>query len=155
VPVWWGGAGTDTQHSFFQALHQGTQIVPADFIGVVRADHAHEENHAALLANLLAQTEAFANGQASDDPHRRYAGNRPSTLLLLDALTPESLGALIALYEHSVYLQSVLWGINAFDQFGVELGKQVANRLLPALRGDADADDPVTRALLDEIRRRS
>jgi glucose-6-phosphate isomerase len=152
VPVWWGGAGTDTQHSFFQALHQGTQIVPADFIGVIRADHAHESNHAALLANLLAQTEAFANGQASDDPHRAYAGNRPSTLLLLDAMTPESLGALIALYEHSVYLQSVLWGINAFDQFGVELGKQVANKLLPALQGEAEADDPVTRALLSEIR---
>ncbi len=151
VPVWWGGAGTDTQHSFFQALHQGTQIVPADFIGVIRADHAHAENHTALLANLLAQTEAFANGQPSDDPHRAYAGNRPSTLLLLDALTPESLGALIALYEHSVYLQSVLWGINAFDQFGVELGKQVASKLLPALQGDAEADDPVTRALLAEI----
>ena len=155
VPVWWGGAGTDTQHSFFQALHQGTQIVPADFIGVIRADHAHERNHAALLANLLAQTEAFANGQASDDPHRAYAGNRPSTLLLLDELTPESLGALIALYEHSVYLQAVLWGINAFDQFGVELGKQVANALLPALQGDVEADDPVTRALLVEIRERS
>lgn len=155
VPVWWGGAGTDTQHSFFQALHQGTQIVPADFIGTIRADHAHDENHAALLANLLAQTEAFANGQASDDPHRAYAGNRPSTLLLLDALTPESLGALIALYEHSVYLQSVLWGINAFDQFGVELGKQVANKLLPALQGQSEADDPVTRALLAEIRGRS
>lgn len=155
VPVWWGGAGTDTQHSFFQALHQGTQIVPADFIGVIRADHAHESNHAALLANLLAQTEAFANGQVSDDPHRAYAGNRPSTLLLLDVLTPESLGALIALYEHSVYLQSVLWGINAFDQFGVELGKQVANKLLPALQGDVEADDPVTRAILSEIHRQS
>ncbi len=155
VPVWWGGAGTDTQHSFFQALHQGTQVVPADFIGVIRADHAHPSNHAALLANLLAQTEAFANGQSRDDPHRAYAGNRPSTLLLLDALTPESLGALIALYEHSVYLQSVLWGINAFDQFGVELGKQVANTLLPALQGNAEAEDPVTRALLVEIRRHS
>jgi glucose-6-phosphate isomerase len=154
VPVWWGGAGTDTQHSFFQALHQGTQIVPADFIGVIRADHAHRDNHAALLANLLAQTEAFANGQGSDDPHRAYAGNRPSTLLLLDALTPESLGMLIALYEHSVYLQATVWGINAFDQFGVELGKQVANKLLPALRGESEADDPVTHALLSEIRLR-
>jgi glucose-6-phosphate isomerase len=122
---------------------------------VIRADHAHDDNHAALLANLLAQTEAFANGQASDDPHRAYAGDRPSTLLLLDALTPESLGALIAMYEHSVYLQSVLWGINAFDQFGVELGKQVANKLLPALQGQVEADDPVTRALLAEIRNRS
>ena len=151
VPVWWGGPGTDTQHSFFQALHQGTQVVPADFIGVVRSEGGHDVNHRALLANLLAQTEALANGQASDDPHRAYAGNRPSTLLLLDALSPHALGMLIALYEHSVYLQSVAWGINAFDQFGVELGKQVANRLLPALEGGADADDPVTRALLAEI----
>ena len=155
VPVWWGGPGTDTQHSFFQALHQGTQVVPADFIGVVRADHAHAENHRALLANLLAQTEALANGQASSDPHRAYPGNRPSTLILLDALTPRALGALIALYEHSVYLQSVAWGINAFDQFGVELGKQVANTLLPALSGEAQVDDPVTRMVLAEIASRS
>ena len=154
VPVWWGGAGTDAQHSFFQALHQGTQAVPADFIGVLQADHPHATNHEALLANLLAQTEALANGQTSDDPHRRYPGNRPSTLLLLDALTPRSLGMLLALYEHSVYLQSVLWGINAFDQFGVELGKQVANRLLPALRGEVEADDAVTRELLREFNAR-
>ncbi|RZA19356.1 MAG: glucose-6-phosphate isomerase [Lysobacteraceae bacterium] len=154
VPVWWGGAGTDTQHSFFQALHQGTQVVPADFIGVLQADHPYAQNHAALLANLLAQTEALANGQDSDDPHRRYPGNRPSTLLLLDALTPHSLGMLVALYEHSVYLQSVLWGINAFDQFGVELGKQVATRLLPALQGEGEVDDAVTRELLRELGQR-
>ncbi|MEO6155744.1 MAG: glucose-6-phosphate isomerase [Thermomonas sp.] len=154
VPVWWGGAGTDAQHSFFQAMHQGTQVVPADFIGVLQADHAHAENHQALLANLLAQTEALANGQTSDDLHRHYPGNRPSTLLLLDALTPESLGMLVALYEHSVYLQSVLWGINAFDQFGVELGKQVASRLLPALNGEADVEDAVTRELLREFNAR-
>lgn len=154
VPVWWGGAGTDVQHSFFQALHQGTDIVPGDFVGVVRADNPHRENHRALFANLLAQTEAFANGQGNDDPHRCYAGNRPSTVLLLDALTPRSLGALIALYEHSVYLQSAAWGINAFDQFGVELGKQLANGLMPALRGQsAEITDPVTRALLGEILR--
>jgi glucose-6-phosphate isomerase len=154
VPLWWGGAGTDAQHSFFQALHQGTQAVPADFVGVVRGDHAHGGNHAALLANLLAQAEALANGQSSDDPHRAHAGGRPSTLLLLDALTAETLGMLIALYEHSVYLQAVSWGINAFDQFGVELGKQVASRLLPALKGEAEAEDAVTRALLEEISRR-
>jgi glucose-6-phosphate isomerase len=151
VPLWWGGAGTDAQHSFFQALHQGTQAVPVDFVGVVRGDHGHADNHAALLANLLAQAEALANGQSSDDPHRVHAGGRPSTLLLLDALTAETLGMLIALYEHSVYLQAVSWGINAFDQFGVELGKQVASRLLPALNGAAEAEDAVTKALLREI----
>ena len=155
VPVWWGGPGTDTQHSFFQALHQGTQVVPADFIGVVRSEDGHADNHRALLANLLAQMQALANGQASDDPHRAYAGGRPSTLILLDALTPQSLGALIALYEHSVYLQSVAWGINAFDQFGVELGKQLASTLLPALEGKARAEDPVTAVLLGEIAARA
>ncbi|GAB1595879.1 glucose-6-phosphate isomerase [Lysobacter claricitrinus] len=153
VPVWWGGPGTDTQHSFFQALHQGTTPVPCDFVGVVNADAPYRDNHDALLSNLLAQSEAFANGQDSDDPHRRYPGGRPSTMLLLDALTPRSLGALIAMYEHSVYLQSIVWDINAFDQFGVELGKQIANALLPAVRGESEAQDPVTRALIDEIAR--
>ncbi|QNP40342.1 glucose-6-phosphate isomerase [Lysobacter solisilvae (ex Woo and Kim 2020)] len=151
VPVWWGGVGTDSQHSFFQALHQGTQIVPVDFIGVARGDDPYRENHAALLSNLLGQAEALANGQASADPHRAYPGNRPSTMILLDSLTPRSLGALLALYEHSVYLQALVWGINPFDQFGVELGKQVANRLLPAVHGEAVADDVVTRALLAEL----
>ncbi|WP_407352192.1 glucose-6-phosphate isomerase [Luteimonas sp. R10] len=155
VPVLWGGAGTNSQHSFFQALHQGTQTVPADFIGVVNPDHAYAENHAALLSNLLAQTEALANGHSDGDPQKTYPGNRPSTLLLLDALTPGSLGALIALYEHSVYAQSVLWGVNAFDQWGVELGKRIAGELLPAVRGETtQVSDPVTRALLAEISRR-
>lgn len=153
VPVWWGGVGSDAQHSFFQALHQGTQVVPIDFIGVARADHAHAANHAAQLANLLAQAEALANGREDADPHRRHAGDRPSTLLLLDALDPVALGMLIALYEHSVYLQAVLWGINAFDQFGVELGKTLAERLLPVVQGQGEADDPVTRALLAELAR--
>jgi len=149
VPVWWGGPGTDTQHSFFQALHQGTQIVPGDFIGVIAAGHPHRDNHRALLANLLAQTEALANGQSNPDPHRAYPGNRPSTL---DALTPEALGTLIALYEHSVYLQSVVLGINAFDQFGVELGKHLAGQLLPVLQGNACADDPITDVITNVIK---
>ncbi len=156
VPVVWGGAGTNSQHSFFQALHQGTQSVPADFIGVVRPAHPYAENHAALLANLLAQTEALANGFEAEDAQKAYPGNRPSTLLLLDELTPHSLGMLIAMYEHSVYAQSVLWGINAFDQWGVELGKKIANGLLPALQGEGgeEPSDPVTREILAEIRRR-
>ncbi|HBK44996.1 MAG TPA: glucose-6-phosphate isomerase [Xanthomonadaceae bacterium] len=152
VAVWWGGAGTDVQHSFFQALHQGTSIVPADFIGIVRNDDPYVENHQALLSNLLAQTEALANGQDSEDPARRYPGGRPSTLILLDALTPQALGALISMYEHSVYVQSVMWGINAFDQFGVELGKQLASQLLPAVKGEtAEVSDPVTRAVLEQL----
>jgi glucose-6-phosphate isomerase len=154
VPVLWGGAGTNAQHSFFQALHQGTDAVPADFIGVVRPAHPHAANHAALLANLLAQSEALANGAPSPDPHRNYPGGRPSTMILLDELTPHSLGMLLALYEHSVYVQSVLWGINAFDQWGVELGKRIAGDLLPAVAGDAEPADAVTRALVAEIRSR-
>ena len=152
VPVWWGGAGTDVQHSFFQALHQGTGIVPADFIGTVHNDDPYARNHEALMSNLLAQTEALANGQSSEDPHRAYPGGRPSTTILIDSLTPRSLGALLAMYEHSVYVQSVVWGINAFDQFGVELGKQVASTLLPALRGEGQASDPVTAELIARLR---
>ncbi len=153
VPVWWGGAGTDVQHSFFQALHQGTSIVPADFIGCVHNDDPYTINHQALLANLLAQTEALANGQDSADPHRQYPGGRPSTLILLDALTPQALGALISMYEHAVFVQSLIWDINAFDQFGVELGKQLANQLLPALQGDAvEINDPMTREVLARLR---
>jgi len=155
VPVLWGGAGTNSQHSFFQALHQGTQTIPADFIGVISPAHEYADSHAVLLANLLAQAEALANGHDADDPQKSYPGNRPSTLLLLDALTPHSLGALIAMYEHSVYVQSVLWGINAFDQWGVELGKKIAGDLLPFLNDpDAHVGDPVTRSLLQEIRSR-
>ena len=150
-PVWWGSAGTDAQHSYFQMLHQGTEIVPMDFIGVVNADHAHANNHGLLLANLLAQAQALAMGESADDPHRNYRGGRPSTMLLLDALTPEALGALVAFYEHSVHAQSVLWGINAFDQFGVELGKRLADRTLPALKGSGATGDAVTDALIAEL----
>jgi glucose-6-phosphate isomerase len=155
--VVWGGVGTDVQHSFFQMLHQGTDPVPCEFIGVLRPDHGHFDNHHALLANLFAQAEALANGADADDPARRYPGSRPSTMLLLDALTPRSLGLLLALHEHSCYAQSVLLGINGFDQWGVELGKRVAGTLLPALDDAVAAEglaDPVTRALLAELRAR-
>ena len=152
VPVWWGGTGTDVQHSFFQALHQGTNTLSADFIGVAAPDHPHVANRDALHANLLAQAEALANGQPSDEPHRHYPGGTPSTTVLLDALTPESLGALLALYEHSTYLQGVLWRINPFDQFGVELGKHLATKLLPALAGTTTPEDPVTRALVRHLK---
>jgi glucose-6-phosphate isomerase len=153
VPVLWGGTGTSSQHSFFQALHQGTDTVPVDLIGVACPAHGFAESHRVQLAHLLAQAEALANGEANADPQKSYPGNRPSTLLLLDRLDPHSLGALLAMYEHSVYAQSVLWGINAFDQWGVELGKRVADRLLPAIaEGSASAADPVTSALLAEIK---
>ncbi|MCB1567356.1 MAG: glucose-6-phosphate isomerase [Xanthomonadales bacterium] len=150
--VIWGGSGTDVQHSFFQELHQGTDTIPMDFIGVVRPDHDQHAAHAALLANLLAQAEGFANGAHPDDPQKVHPGNRPSTLFLLDALTPESFGALLALYEHSVFVQATIWGINPFDQWGVELGKVLANALLPAVTdGSLPVADPVTAALLAHI----
>jgi glucose-6-phosphate isomerase len=154
-PVIWGGSGTDVQHSFFQSLHQGTDTVPMDFIGVVRADHGWPAPHRTLLANLLAQAEAFANGAASTEPQRAYPGNRPSTMILLDALTPESLGALIALYEHSVFVQATLWGINPFDQWGVELGKRLASDLGTAFDSPEAATDPITRALFAELHQRA
>ena len=162
APVVWGGVGTDAQHAFFQALHQGTQIVPVEFIGVIRPAHAHAELHRVLLANLLAQSAALAYGNdttRSADPlasHKHHQGGRPSTVLLLDALTPESLGALLAMYEHSVFVEACLAGINPFDQWGVELGKRIAREFLPALTSDAAAAslDPVTQSLLREIRSR-
>jgi len=155
VPVIWGGAGTDSQHSFFQALHQGTQRVPADFIGVIQPSHSHAEQHRVLLSHLLAQTEALANGASGATPQQHFPGGRPTTLILLDSLSPKTFGALLAFYEHSVYAQSVIWDINAFDQFGVELGKQLAGKLLPVLQGTAQADDPVSAALVREINARS
>jgi glucose-6-phosphate isomerase len=156
VPVLWGGPGTSSQHSFFQALHQGTDTVPADFIGVARPAHAHASSQDALLSHLLAQGEALANGFQTSDSQKSYPGNRPSSFMLLDELTPSSLGHLIALYEHSVFIQATLWGINPFDQWGVELGKRIARDLQPAVsaRDQAGVTDPVTRALLTEINAR-
>lgn len=153
VPVIWGGTGSSTQHSFFQALHLGTDIVPIDFIGVLKPAHPYAENHQALLANLFAQTEALANGHEGSEPQKTYRGNRPSSLLLIDELNPHSFGMLLALHEHSVYAQSVIWGINAFDQWGVELGKKLANGLMPSLQDkNILAGDAITQSLLKSIR---
>jgi len=156
VPVLWGGPGTSSQHSFFQALHQGTDTVPADFVGVARPAHAHAGSQDALLSHLLAQSEALANGFSAPDSQKAYPGNRPSTFFLLDELTPSSFGHLIALYEHSVFIQATLWGINPFDQWGVELGKRIARDLQPAVaaRDLAGVTDPITKALLTEINSR-
>jgi len=153
VPVIWGGTGSSTQHSFFQALHLGTDIVPIDFIGVIKPAHPYTENHQTLLSNLLAQTEALANGHTGSEPQKNYQGNRPSSLLLIDELNPRSFGMLLALYEHSVYVQSVIWGINAFDQWGVELGKKLAAGLMPSLQDKSiQAGDAITQLNLSAIR---
>jgi glucose-6-phosphate isomerase len=139
-PVIWGEPGTNGQHAFYQLLHQGTQIVPVDFIGFAAPGHrvrspqvvdGYREHHDALVANLLAQAEALAFGRFRPDaPHRSFAGDRPSTLIMAPALTPGVLGQLIALYEHVVFVQGVIWGINSFDQWGVELGKELASGIL-------------------------
>jgi glucose-6-phosphate isomerase len=168
TPVMWGGAGTNVQHAFFQAIHQGAQVVPIDFVGVVKPDHPHAAQHQVLLANLLAQSAALLSGKSLAEvkaalpeltdamaQHRVFSGNRPSTTILLDSLNPYSFGQLLATYENKVYAQSVLWQINAFDQWGVELGKVLANTLLPAVTDTKHvvATDASTRQLLAELHR--
>lgn len=148
APVTWGGTGTDAQHAVFQLLHQGTILVPVEFIAVREADDAQDpEHHRLLLLNAFAQGAALMEGRISDDPQRSYAGNRPSATVLLDRLDARSLGALIAFYEHRTYANAVLLGINPFDQFGVELGKQIARKL--AERPEDLSLDPSTRALME------
>ena len=151
-PIFWGEPGTNGQHSFYQLIHQGTKLVVCDFIGFCHSLNPLGEHHNLLLANMLAQAEAMAFGKPGDAvaaegvpawlvPHRTFPGNRPSSTILADRLTPAVLGALVALYEHSVFTQSVIWGINAFDQWGVELGKALAGRIIPDL---ASATSPLT-----------
>lgn len=155
APVVWGAAGTTGQHAFHQLLHQGTLLVPADFVVPARpAAGADPEAHRLLLANALAQSAALAfGGDASAAPHQRSPGNQPSTTLVLRRLDPRSLGALLALYEHKVFVQGIVWGINSFDQWGVELGKALAKRLAPGLgAGETLGADSSTRALIARIR---
>jgi glucose-6-phosphate isomerase len=138
-PIYWGEPGTNGQHSFYQLIHQGTPVVPCDFIGFDRPLNPLGEQHDLLMANLFAQSEALAFGKTADEvkaegvpdalvPHRTFEGNRPSNTILAEALTPRTLGALVALYEHSVFVQGVIWNIDSFDQWGVELGKALARR---------------------------
>ncbi len=147
APVTWGGTGTDAQHAVFQLLHQGTVAVPVEFVAVREADDAQDpDHHRQLLLNAFAQGAALMQGRASDDPQRAYAGNRPSATILLDRLDARTLGALIAFYEHRTFANAVLLGINPFDQFGVELGKQIARQLSDG--ADEQSLDPSTRALI-------
>jgi glucose-6-phosphate isomerase len=165
-PVYWGAAGTNGQHSFYQLLHQGTQLVPCDFIGFCEALNPLGEQHDLLLSNCFAQAEALAFGRtpaevrAADVPERlvparAFAGNRPSNTLLLGRLTPHALGTLVALYEHSVFTQGAIWDIDSFDQWGVELGKSLAERMLPELADPspgAARHDSSTEALIRRYR---
>ncbi|WP_433593879.1 glucose-6-phosphate isomerase [Nocardia sp. CA-145437] len=156
APIVWGEPGTNGQHAFFQLLHQGTITVPCDFIGVLTPAHDLIGHHDLLMANLFAQSQALAFGRAGDDAgeYRVFPGNRPSSTLLLDELTPYSLGALVALYEHKVFTQGWIWNINSFDQWGVELGKILATRLVDDIEsGSALSHDSSTNALIERYRR--
>ena len=149
----WGGEGTNGQHAFHQLLHQGTRSFSADFIVAARAGHGLEEHHRWLLANALAQSQAMMAGQTSDDPHRAVPGDKPSTTIVLASLTPHSLGALLALYEHKVFCQGVIWNINSFDQWGVELGKRLALPIHDQLGGASPLEqDASTRHLIESLR---
>ena len=178
-PVVWGEPGTNGQHAFFQLLHQGTRLVPCDFIAAVHPAHGLQGHHRTLLANMVAQAEALARGRAEDEvraqleadgmtpdeaarlaPHRTFEGNRPSTVILLDRLEPRTLGMLIAAYEHKIFVQGIVWRVNSFDQWGVELGKVLAKTAVEELarleRGEnvsLDGHDPSTRALIERIAR--
>src|SRR5690606_4926764 len=174
-PIVWGEPGTNGQHAFFQLLHQGTRLVPADFLAAIQGDDGLGDHHAKLLANLLAQTEALMVGKTEAEaraelersgmdeeriaallPHKVFPGNRPSTTILFDRLDPRTLGSVLALYEHRIFVQGVIWGVNSFDQWGVELGKQLAARILPELEEGAPIGehDSSTRALIARIRAR-
>lgn len=147
-PITWGGTGTDAQHAVFQLLHQGTVLVPVEFIAVREVDDEQDpDHHRLLLLNAFAQGAALMQGKSSDDPQRSYPGNRPSSTILLERLDARSLGALIAFYEHRTFANAVLLGINPFDQFGVELGKQIARQLADG--ADEGRLDPSTRALIE------
>jgi glucose-6-phosphate isomerase len=154
-PVVWGGVGTPGQHAFHQWLHQGTDAVACDFIVVAQAMGATREHHEILLAHALAQSEALMEGLATPQTHKACPGDRPSTTYVLPSLDAFHLGALLAIYEHKVFAQGVLWGIDSFDQWGVELGKTIAGRILPALRGADSTVHPATHHLLGLIRRHS
>ncbi len=148
APVTWGGTGTDAQHAVFQLLHQGTVTTPVEFVAVRDGDDAQDpEHHRLLLLNAFAQGAALMQGRESEDPQRSYPGDRPSSTILLDRLDPRSLGALIAFYEHRTFVNAVLLGINPFDQFGVELGKEIARRLSEG--ADEASLDPSTSALIE------
>jgi glucose-6-phosphate isomerase len=165
-PIYWGEPGTNGQHSFYQLIHQGTRLIPCDFIGFLQPSHPLGNHHDLLMANLFAQGEALAFGKTPEEvraegvpewlvPHRTFEGNRPSNTILADRLTPASLGALIALYEHSVFTQGVIWDIDSFDQWGVELGKVLAGKIIPELESVGDPalqHDSSTNALIRRYR---
>jgi glucose-6-phosphate isomerase len=151
-PVLWGEPGTNGQHAYFQMLHQGTDVVPVEFIAVAHPEHDLPGHHQQLLANALAQAQALMQGKSDAGGHKDFPGNRPSTFFVLDRLTPASLGALIALFEHRVFVSGSIWGLNSFDQWGVELGKVLAKDIAVRLGGaDVAGLDASTAGLLKRL----
>ncbi len=149
-PVYWGEPGTNGQHSFYQLIHQGTKFIPCDLIGFAKSLNQLGDHHDYLMANVFAQAEALAFGKTAEQvkaegtpdwlvPHRTFDGNRPTNVFLLEKLTPQALGKLVALYEHSVFTQGTIWNIDSFDQWGVELGKKLAQKIIPELKQGSDA----------------
>jgi len=165
-PVYWGEPGTNGQHSFYQLIHQGTRLIPCDFIGFYQTLNPVGRHHDILLANVFAQAEALAFGKTAEQvkaestpgwlvPHRVFEGNRPSNTILAERLTPETLGKLVALYEHSVFTQGTIWDIDSFDQWGVELGKVLAVKIIPELTSAQEPaldHDSSTNALIRRYR---
>ena len=167
-PIFWGEPGTNGQHSFYQLIHQGTKLIPCDFIGFSETLNPFGDHHDLLMSNVFAQAEALAFGKTPEEvraegtpdwlvPHRSFEGNRPSNVILVERLTPETLGKLVALYEHSVFTQGTIWQIDSFDQWGVELGKVLAKRIIPELQADEEPSlkhDSSTNTLIRRYRNR-
>jgi glucose-6-phosphate isomerase len=174
-PVIWGEPGTNGQHAFYQLIHQGTKLIPCDFLASVETHNPIGDHHKLLLANYFAQTEALMKGRNEDEaraeltaqglsgaaleallPHKIFSGNRPTNSLLYQKLDPRTLGRLIALYEHKIFVQGIIWNINSFDQWGVELGKKLANAIIPELDapGAVSSHDASTNALINELKQR-
>lgn len=167
-PIIWGEPGTNGQHAFYQLIHQGTKLIPCDFIGVIQSHNPIGRHHAMLMSNYFAQTEALAFGKSSDQvkkemgdkatpalvQHRTFPGNRPTNSILIKQITPYTLGQLIALYEHKIFVQGIIWNINSYDQWGVELGKQLANVILPELEaaGEVSTHDSSTNGLINAFK---
>lgn len=151
-PIVWGQTGSNGQHAFFQLLHQGTRFVPIDFIASLKPDDDTKEHHFALLTNMLAQANAFMNGDTQNEHYASCPGNRPSNTLLLDELSPRNLGALIALYEHKVFVQGAIWNINSFDQWGVQLGKRLAVEISRDLEQKSNQYDASTQGLMEIVK---
>ena len=174
-PILWGEPGTNGQHAFYQLIHQGTKLIPCDFLAPVETQNPLSNHHTILLSNFFAQTEALMKGKTADEvqkeleasgvtgeaaekliPHKTFTGNRPTNSILFQKLTPRMLGSLIALYEHKIFTQGMIWNINSFDQWGVELGKQLAKAILPELdeSGEITSHDSSTNGLINDFKAR-